>query len=180
MVFKTDNQLHFNGADGVHLGPGRDGRLAVYWGEAKVYKSFAGAARDCMTGISDYLLDEGFGKLQEDLLLVRDHLDAGSKELSLRLVKYFTEGHQERLNLEARGACLVAYTHDEYSSPFEKDGMTVLADTLSQMKDWSESIGSNVKSKNIHEFDLEVFCVPLPSAENFRLSLRRALGIDGI
>ncbi|MCD2443068.1 DUF1837 domain-containing protein [Agromyces sp. SYSU K20354] len=179
MALKTDSQMHFNGADGVHLGPGRNGNLAVYWGEAKVYDSFDGAARDCMAGISGFLLDEGFGNLQEDLLLVRDHLDIGSRELSLRLVKYFTEGEKERLHLEARGACLIAYTHDDYQHPLDPDDMSVLASTVTQMTNWAESIGKKIKNKEIAQFDLEVFCVPMPSSAKFRESIRLALKIDG-
>jgi hypothetical protein len=173
MAYKTDNELHVNGADGIHMTSIDDG-MAVYWGESKVYDNFQSAATACMSGIAKLLLDEGMGEADEDILLLRDNLDIGEKELSLQLAEFFTLESDKAMQLEVRGACLVGFGHDPYSDPDspDADALQLIADTVDE---WAASLNSRVKSRNIASFELEVFCVPVPSAQGFRDAIEEAV-----
>lgn len=173
MAHKTDNQLHVNGVDGVHMTAEGD-RMAVYWGESKVYDNFKGAATACLDGVSKFLHDEGMGDLDEDILLLRDNLDIGEKELSLALARYFDSGSPESLNLEVRGACLVGFGQDPYSNP-AIEGQEELDSLAELINSWVATIEARITQKNIESFELEIFCVPVPSAQQFRDAIEEAV-----
>lgn len=177
MDLKTNSNMHIHGVDGVHAQFLPNGNLAVYWGESKIYKDFDGAIKDCFESITPFLTDAGGGAVERDMHLVRDNVDASNRELSLELAKYFDNDHVEAQRLEVRGACLVGFSHSEYtSSPFEPDGTTIRADLLTLMAGWQQKIAKRITTKNISSFHIEIFCVPLPSADEFRKALRTALG----
>ena len=90
MPLKTNQQVHYHGVDGVHAQALDDGKLAVYWGEAKLYADVNAAIDAAMSSLAPFLLDAGDGAAQRDVLLLRDHADAGDDELTAALVRYFT------------------------------------------------------------------------------------------
>ena len=49
-LHKTDSRMHVHGTDGVHGKLLDDGRLALYWDEAKVCDDAARAVRKCSPG----------------------------------------------------------------------------------------------------------------------------------
>lgn len=89
MSLKTNAQMHVHGVDGVHAEMLPDGTLAVYWGESKVYDDFGSAIAACFDSVEPFLMDAGGGPLQRDILLVRDNIDAGNRELTLALAQIF-------------------------------------------------------------------------------------------
>lgn len=178
MPLKTNTNLMINGVDGVHAKALENGNIAVYWGESKVYDDFAGAASECFSSIAPYLLDAGGGALRQDLLIARNNLDAGAREMSLKLARFFTEDAPESLKLEMRGACLVAFTHEDFSPPFDTDGSTVKAAVLAELKKWHSGVESRLAFRKIESFHIEFFCLPIPSSEQFRTAIAKSLGIN--
>lgn len=168
MPLKTNKSMPIHGVDGVHASMRDDGGLAVYWGESKLYADVQSAMSECFTSIAPFLLDDGSGVAHRDLVLVRENLDAGDRMLSLRLVQYFTDDAPERLNLEVRGACLVGFTHDDYGRPLEDDNVTLLEAVQERVNAWCKSVGTRVLNRAIHGFEIEFFCIPLPSVQELR------------
>jgi hypothetical protein len=46
-----------------------------------------------------------------------------------------------------------------------------------ELTSWSKSIGNRLKLEKLEQMEIEVFCVPLPSAEGFRAAFLKAMGI---
>lgn len=176
MALKTSSDMPIHGVDGVHAGVDDSGQLSVYWGESKLYQDFHSALTNCFDSIAPFLLDDGSGPAHRDLVLVRDHLDLGEREATLELVKYFTDDRPERLGIEVRGACLVGFSYDDFAVPFEADGSTVLAAVHAQIDGWAKSVKSRIANRNIANFTIEFFCLPLPSIVELRDEFQRLLG----
>jgi hypothetical protein len=178
MDLKTNTNMHVHGVDGVHAQFLDNGNLAVYWGESKIYKDFSGAVSDCFGSIAPFLTDAGGSAVERDIHLVRDNIDAGNRDLSLALAKYFDNDYPQAQHLEVRGACLLGFSQEQYSSPFEADGISVRPELLKLINGWQASIAKRATDKKIETFHIEVFCLPLPSADSFRQELRSALGLS--
>lgn len=176
MPLKTNAAMPIHGVDGVHAGFREGVGLAVYWGESKLYADVQSAMTECFSSIAPFLLDDGAGAAHRDLVLVREMLDTGDRELSLKLVQYFTDDAPERLDLEVRGACLVGFTHDAYGPPFEDDKVTMLKAVQERVDAWSNSVGTRVLNRAIHDFEIEFFCMPLPSVAGLRTAFNDLLG----
>ncbi|MGX1703409.1 HamA C-terminal domain-containing protein [Microbacterium sp. NPDC055357] len=175
MPLKTNSKMPIHGVDGVHAGLLDKGGLAVYWGESKLYADVQSAMTDCFTSIAPFLLDDGTGDAHRDLVLVRERLDTGDRELSLKLVQYFTDDAPERTKLEVRGACLVGFSHDGHGHPFEDDEVTMLAEVEERVDAWAKSVGTRVSNREIEGFEIEFFCMPLPSVEKLRTAFNNLL-----
>jgi hypothetical protein len=176
MPLKTNSRMPIHGVDGVHAAINDQNQLAVYWGESKLYSDFSSALSECFDSIAPFLLDDGSGPAHRDLSLVRENLDIGDREVSLRLVKYFTDDQPERLDLLVSGACLVAFNHDTFAPPFEKDNKSVLADVQERIDSWSRSLAQRARTRSVQTLNIEFFCLPLPDVVLLRTEFRRLLG----
>jgi hypothetical protein len=178
MPHKTNTNMMIHGVDGVHAAAREDGGLAVYWGESKIYTDFSSAISECFDSIAPFLLDDGGGALEQDLLLARQNINVGDIELSIRLAEFFDDDHLSAQKLEARGACLVGFEHSPFAQPFgDIDAKQVSEDTAAQIKKWSSAVQHRVTTRKLDSFEIEFFCVPLPSAAEFRAQIRAAIGI---
>lgn len=175
MSLKTNSNMHFHGVDGVHAQLLENDNLAIYWGESKMHGDFSGALSACFSSIAPFLHDTGGGPLERDLILARDGIDLADRELSLRIAKYFDNDEPESFRAEMRGACLIGFTKADYSSPFEEDGSTVTAEVQALLDGWMEQIGRRVRGQSVDKFQMEVFCIPVPSADEFREQVRFAV-----
>jgi hypothetical protein len=177
MPLKTNPQVHYHGVDGVHAQALADGKLAVYWGEAKLYADVNAAIDAALNSLAPFLLDDGDGAAQRDVLLLRDHADTGDEELTAALVRYFTEDTIEASQLVVRGACLVGFSMDDYINPMQDDGESVRAEVAEAVVRWHERLGTAIVNERLAAFELEVFFVPLPSVQDFRDQLLQRLGL---
>lgn len=175
MSLKTNSNMHFHGVDGVHAQLLENDNLAIYWGESKMHGDFSGALAACFSSIAPFLHDSGGGPLERDLILARDGVDLADRELSLRIAKYFDSDEPESLRAEMRGACLIGFSKTDYSSPFEADGVTVTSEVRQLLDGWMKQISGRVKGQSVDKFEMEVFCVPVPSADDFREQVRLAV-----
>lgn len=177
MSLKTDANVHVQGTDGVHAKVLGNGNLAIYWGESKVYRSAREAIDECFSGVAPYLTDTGGGAAERDLLLVRDNLDAGAEAVTTALIRYFMRDRVEAASVEFRAGCLVAFDMNAYPTPFDEVSREIRADVLEAMTAWQSRVGNRVGHHGLAAFEIEVFFIPVPSADEFRQVVREALGL---
>lgn len=79
MSLKTSGQLHYQGADGIHVGFDKvQQNLHLYWGESKMYQNISSAITACVESIKGFLLDaQSVSSVQErDLQLITSNINA--------------------------------------------------------------------------------------------------------
>jgi hypothetical protein len=175
MRLKTNTQVHVHGVDGVHGKVLDDGRLALYWGESKLHASVSKAIATCFESVAPYLLDPGGGASERDLELVRQELDLGDPAVEQALLRYFDDSQPESARVEIRGACLIGFDLADY--PGTEGGAQLAEDIARRVAGWQRSIAGQVTARKLEGFELEVFCVPLPSVEDFRTRLIAKMGL---
>jgi hypothetical protein len=173
MSLKTSTEMQIHGADGVHAKLLENGDLAVYWGEAKMYESVADAMSDCLDSLAPYLVGRAH---EQDVFLIKHFADTGNETLTASLLEYFDDGSMMSANVEMRGACLIGFSHDQYPNlPRELDA---LREGLQAAVDsWAAGMRTRIRYRNLADFVIEVFIVPVPSAQDFRDAIKRELGI---
>lgn len=177
MSLKTNRQMHVHGTDGVHAKLLPDGTLALYWGESKLMANVNTAIDACLKSIAPYLTDDSGSTTKRDLLLIRDHLDAGAAEATQALIRFFSEDDPQSANLEIRAACLVGFSLAEYPDFRESHERDVRQDIRGEIETWQTRAERVIDRHGLQAFELEIFFVPMPSVEDFRKELRSALGI---
>ncbi|EAT60057.1 HamA C-terminal domain-containing protein [Chlorobium ferrooxidans] len=180
MVLKTNSEMHVHGSDGIHAGVNNDGHLALYWGESKLYKNANSAIKSCFNSLAPFLLDTGGSdsNQERDLQLMRDGLSLPDPALLNALKHYLDPDDPMFKKMEYRGLCLVGFDSDSYpTSPNSKEIQEVknaIEEVFMQSK---EKIHEHVTDKKIESFTIEVFCLPFPSVEEFRMAFRKELGL---
>ncbi len=181
MDLKTDSRMHYHGADGVYASVNEDGLLKLFWGESKVYANPTDAIRECLTSLSPFLVEtdhEGAGR-ERDLVLLSDKADLSDPELTAACKKYIDRPSPLSNRVEYCGIALIAFDADFYP----KDGAKAVADEIgsaakSEMNKWMKNVINRISIEKLESFDIQIFCVPVPSADGFRASFLKALGID--
>ncbi len=177
MPLKTSAKLHYNGADGIHIGMGEKGLLHLYWGESKIHKGAATAIEDCFKSLEPYFLEDSFpeAKRNRDLQLLRDNADLDDQDLSNSLRKYFSDSSKKSKMVEYRGLALVGFDAEIYDK--ELLSMDELqAEAKEQILEWGKPLEETVKKYKLEKFVIDLFFVPLPSADQFRHDFLRAMG----
>ena len=182
MVLKTNPQMHIHGSDGIHVGVNKsNGNLAVYWGESKLYQDTASAIRNCFASLAPFLLETGgSGSTQErDLQLMRDGLDLDDDDLE-DAIKHFLDPNDARFKkLEYRGLCLVGFDAEAYPvQPNSKEMEELKTEIEAVFEECKDHISTRVATERIHTFEIETFCLPFPSVEDFRCAFRGELGLS--
>lgn len=175
MPLKTNPQMHVHGTDGIHGEMLDDGTLALYWGEAKLHGNPTKAIDACFESLVPFLTDDGSGRTQRDLQLLRDGLDLRDRALLEGLSKYLCDDTVESTHVTFRGAALVGFDLDNYPEPHEVDGRTVRQEVESAIAKWFKRVGGAVAKHKLDQFHVEVFCVPVPSVDALRREMQRAL-----
>ena len=173
MSLKTNNEMQYHGADGVHAKLLDNGDLAVYWGEAKLYESVAKAMTDCMSSIAPYLSGVAH---ERDVFLIRHYVDAGNAEVTARLLEYFDDSSTLSANVEMRGACLIGFVHENYPS-LPRDEESVKGELDEVLSGWVRSTKNRLENRSLTKHAIEVFFLPMPSVEEFRKAVKAELRI---
>lgn len=181
MPLKTNPEMHIHGIDGIHVGVDRDsGRLALYWGESKLYKEFRDALRKCLTDIKPFLCSEGGSDspFERDLQLVRDGLDLADDELNTAILRFLNPDDPLFRTVDFRGVCLIGFDHACYpTAQGEKEEAAVLAGAMAEMETWVKSIGELLaEATPLEKVHLEVFLLPFPSVQKFRDAFLKEIG----
>ncbi|MEP1231046.1 MAG: DUF1837 domain-containing protein [Litorimonas sp.] len=177
MSLKTSEGLHYNGADGVHAAIGENGKLILYWGESKVYKSVTTAIKSCFNSMAPFLIEEESASSQRtrDLELLRDHVDLNDEATQQAIRLYFDSTKRQSKMIEYRGLALVGFDVKIYGNQkTTTENLHSLAST--EVKKWGRTLSQRAKKAGIDEFSIELFFLPLPSADGFRESFLSAIG----
>lgn len=180
MDLKTDSRMHYHGADGVYASVNELGLLKLFWGESKVYGDPTAAIRDCLASLAPFLVEmdhEGADR-ERDLVLLSDKADLSNPELTAAFRKYFDRTSPLSNRVEYCGIALIAFDANFYP---KDDAKGIAEEILKAANDELENCMKNVKNRlsveKLDNFDIQLFCVPVPSADGFRASFLKALGI---
>jgi hypothetical protein len=180
MDLKTDARMHYHGADGVYAGV-TDGLLKLYWGESKIYETATAAIKDCLASLAPFMVEtEHEGAVRErDLILLSDKADLSAPSLTEALKRYFDKSSIMSKRVQYCGVALVGFDAAFYPG----DGVKAVADEISaaarsELKTWRSKIGERLKAEKLDQFEIELFCLPLPSAKGFRSAFLDAMGLS--
>lgn len=180
MDLKTDTRMHYHGADGVYAGVTADGILKLYWGESKIYKNASTAIRDCLASLAPFLTepDNEDADRERDLLLLSDKADLSNSALTDALRRYFDKSSIMSKRVQYCGVALVGFE----AAFYPKENVKAIAEEIvnasrTELKAWSKKIGERLKLEKLDQMEIELFCLPLPSAEGFRAAFLNAMGI---
>ncbi len=180
MDLKTDTRMHYHGADGVYAGVTPKGTLKLYWGESKIYGDASAAIRACLNSLAPFLIEPEHeeAERERDLMLLSDKADLSNPAITDALKKYFDKSSVMSKRVQYCGAALVGF-----DAPFyPKDDAKAVAEEIAKasrtaLTGWCKSIGERLKLEKLDQMEIEMFCVPLPSAEGFRAAFLKAMGI---
>lgn len=180
MDLKTDEKMHYHGADGVYAGVTSDGVLKLYWGESKIYATPGTAISACLDSLTPYLLEHEHEEAdrERDLLLLSDKADLTDEALTTALRKYFDRASPMSNRVRYCGVALVGFGVLFYPG----EGATALADEVTgaakdALVDWVENVGKSIIKNKLESLEIEFFCVPLPSAQAFRDVFLQVMGL---
>lgn len=180
MDLKTDSHMHYHGADGVYASVNENGLLKLFWGESKVYADPTAAIRDCLASLAPFLVEadhEGAGR-ERDLVLLSDKADLNDQGLTAAFKKYFDRTSPLSNRVEYCGIALIAFDAEVYPKDSKAVAEEILSATKEEMKKWVANVKNRIGVEKLEGFDIQFFCVPLPSADGFRQSFLKALGIE--
>lgn len=164
----------------VYAGVTTDGILKLYWGESKIYKDAGAAIRDCLASLAPFLIEPEHeeAERERDLLLLSDKADLSNPVLTDALKKYFDKSSKASKRVQYCGVALVGF-----DAPFyPKSGVKAVANEIveasrAELTDWRSRIGERLKSEKLDQMEIELFCIPLPSADGFRSAFLKAMGL---
>lgn len=180
MDLKTDSRMHYHGADGVYAGVTDEGVLKLYWGESKIYQTASDAIRECLASLSPFLIEaehEG-AERERDLILLSDKADLADPKLTQALKRYFDKNSVMSNRRQYCGVALVGFDADFYPGEGEKGVAADIASAArAELEKWKNRISDRVAEEKLQQIEIELFCLPLPSAEGFRDAFLRAMGL---
>lgn len=175
MSLKTAENVHVHGADAVHAALQDDGNLALYWGEAKMYDDVGRALTACFESLEPFLRMD-WEVIRRDQWLLMHYLDMANEEVTLRLLQFFDQANEESVKVEARGACVIGFDLEDYPKlPHDLESVQSTID--SSIENWSKKITTRLNSRGLAGIELEIFLVPVPSAQSFRNAVLSTLDI---
>jgi len=179
MDLKTDTRMHYHGADGVYAGITPEGMLKLYWGESKIYKDATTAIKDCLASIAPFLIEPEHedAERERDLILLSDKADLSDPGLTAALKRYFDKTSPMSKRVKYCAVALVGFDAAFYPG----DQAQAVADKMAEaarieLKKWCATIGNRLKTEKLEQVEVELFCLPLPSAEDFRAAFLKAMG----
>jgi hypothetical protein len=179
MNLKTSTQMHYHGADGLHLGVDSvNNKLCLYWGESKLHADPTSAVYECMKSLAPLLLGGGGSSSPEarDLQLLGQYMNVEDESLERALKAYLDPDNSSFNSLEFRGLCLVGFNSLDYPSEPNSATITQVTTLLrKKVTDWQGSVVKRLVTEKIDSFVVHVFMVPFPSVDAFRAAFKTAL-----
>lgn len=180
MDLKTDTRVHYHGADGVYAGATNDGILKLFWGESKVYKDVGDGINECFASIAPFLIepDHECAEREKDLILLSDKADLSDPIVTAALRQYFNKESKQSKRVRYCGIALIGYDANYYPA----DGVKGIAEDIAraakaELESLKGRIGKRVTAEKLGQIEIEVLCIPLPSAEGFRKAFLKAMGL---
>lgn len=180
MDLKTDARMHYHGADGVYAGVTPEGLLKLYWGESKVYSDAGAAIRECLSSLAPFLIEPEHedAERERDLILLSDKADLSDPALTGALKRYFDRSSKLSNRVQYCGVALVAFDANVYPSD-DAAGLAeeIVAASRSALRQWCRNVGERLNVEKIGQMHIDMFCIPLPSADTFRAAFLKAMGV---
>lgn len=180
MALKTDSRMHYHGADGVYASVSNEGLLKLFWGESKIYENATSAIYDCLKSLAPFLLEEDHEKAsrERDLVLLSDKADLSDPKLTAAFKRYFDKSSPLSNRVKYCGVALIGF-----DAKFYPEGDTeAVADDIAnaariEMTNWLKAVSKRISEEKLQNFEIQFFCVPIPSAEGFRSAFLESLGL---
>lgn len=176
MSLKTSGQLHYQGADGIHIKyDEKTSCLNLYWAEAKMYQDLNAAITNCFDSLKGFLLDpQGSNSTQErDIQLITGNIQANINDTELEdlLVGYFDKDNDLSNKIVYKGVCFIGFDYDKY--PLENDLSKTTEDikkaVITEHKKWYQTLSEKIKTHtNLDEKEIHIFLMPFRSVAEFR------------
>jgi len=184
MSLKTSGQLHYQGADGIHVKfDETDNSLSLYWGESKMEKTIYSGLKNCFNSLKSFLLDTyGHDSTQtRDLHLITSNIsdNLNNPKLEDILVRYFDLDDDLSNKLKYKGVCFVGFDSENYpKSPLEKNTKELIEAFQLEISDWLKNSGKQIKKHpNLEKFEIHLFLIPFPSVQEFRTHFLKTIAI---
>lgn len=181
MDLKTNSHMHYHGADGVYASVRDDGVLKLFWGESKIYGDATAAVKDCLKSLAPFLTepDQEQASRERDLILLSDKADLNDPNLTAAFKRYFDKTSPQSNRVEYCGIALIGFDGSFYPSTDKKAVAEELVSAArSELENWTKNVSSRVSTERLEQFDIQFFCIPIPSADGFRQSFLDALGLS--
>lgn len=180
MDLKTDSRVHYHGADGVYASVNDDGLLKLFWGESKVYADPAAAIRDCLASLGPFLVEPDYegAERERDLILLSDKADLSDPDLTDAFRKYFDRSSPLSNRVEYCGIALIAFDAGFYPKDSTAIAETIRDAAKSELAGWASNVQKRIAVEKLDKFDIQFFCVPVPSADGFRQAFLETLGFQ--
>ncbi|KRV45861.1 MULTISPECIES: HamA C-terminal domain-containing protein [unclassified Bacillus (in: firmicutes)] len=180
MSLKTSSQLHYNGADGVHLGyDSKNQKLNIYWGEAKLYQNHGEAIKNCFESLAPFLAADGSNRVR-DLDLLTSNLSTLEEDFANALINYLDPDHPSYNSLEFKGVCLIGFDYTKYPKKQRlKKQQQILSEILKDLDNWINKLKTAINSHlDLNKMVIEIFIIPFPSVSEFRSAFLEVLNSD--
>jgi len=176
MSLKTSGQLHYQGADGIHIKYDNDTEfLNLYWAEAKMYQNLNAAITNCFESLKGFLLDpQGYNSTQErDIELITANIQANVNDTELEdlLVGYFDKDNDLSNKVVYKGICFIGFDYDKYPlvTDLSKTTTDIKNAIIAEHEEWYNSLSSKIKSHtNLDTKEIHIFLMPFRSVAEFR------------
>ncbi|MDY0904248.1 DUF1837 domain-containing protein [Pedobacter sp. CFBP9032] len=175
MSLKTSGQLHYQGADGIHVSyDSASSTLNLYWGESKMYSNMNDAMGKCMESLKGFLLDpQSSGSVQErDLQLITANISANVNDPDLEdaLVRYFDKDDDMSNSIVYKGLCFIGFDIGNYpANKIQKTTEVVVEEIKEEIQAWQNTLVKKIKNHtNLELKEIHVFLLPFPSVAEFR------------
>lgn len=180
MSLKTNSQLHYNGADGVHLGYDNENqKLNIYWGEAKLYQNHGEAIKNCFESLAPFLAANESHRIR-DIDLLTSNISTFEEPFANALINYLDPDHPLYNSLEFKGVCLIGFDYTKYPKEQRiKKQHQVLSEILKDLEGWINKLKTAISGhQDLNNMVIEVFVLPFPSVSEFRSSFLEVLNRD--
>jgi hypothetical protein len=177
MSLKTNSKLHYNGADGVHLGYDTENqKLNIYWGEAKLYQSHGEAIKNCFESLAPFLAASDTYRVR-DLELLTSNVDTYEESFADALINYLDPDHPSYNAVEFKGVCLIGFDYTKYPKEQRKiKQKQVLIDVTNDLETWISKLQVAINGhQGLNNIVIEVFILPFPSVSEFRSTFLEVL-----
>lgn len=176
MYLKTSERKHYEGGDAIHAGATPAGKLALYWGEAKVHADWKGAISKCLGSLCPFLRRDG-NRDRRDLQLLRQYVDLADPQLEAALISYLDPLSPNFMTAEYCGLALVGFTAEEYTNATTSlNAESLLANVKTSLAGWNNHAEARVMHEEVATFQIHLFLSPFPDVDDFRKQFLGAMG----
>ena len=172
MNLKTNNNMHFNGADGVYLGLTESNNLALH---------FSDAVESCLDSLN-ILLNANGGILSadnRDFILLKQFIDLNDKKMEDVFKEYLDRDSPKFNKVEIRAIAFVGFERDNCypQSPNQQTISDVENKIRQEIPKLNKVIQTKLKIKGLDTFVIHFFCIPFRSVNELKTEFHKCLGI---